>query len=199
VIRIGFDGIFVDANAVSPETVREIAAPFGHFVDGGIIGSPPRKAGTTRLYLAGPEAPTVASLWEGSNLEARVLPGSVGSASAMKVAYAGWTKGSAALLLSVRAYAEANGLGADIVAEWEASIPGLAERADSVARTISRKAWRFEGEMAEISKAMEDAGMPGGFHAAAGEIYRRLAHLEGEDVMSVDQVNALLSGSIESS
>ena len=192
--RIGFDDIFVDANAVSPATVREIAVLFDRFVDGGIIGPPPRESGTTRLYLAGLDASTVASGWENSNVDVRVLPGRVGSASAIKAAYAGWTKGSAALLLAVRAYAEANGLDADIVDEWRMSIPGLAERADSVARTISRKAWRFEGEMSEIAGAMDDAGLPDGFHTAASEIYHRLAHLKGHGTMAVDEVNAVLLG-----
>lgn len=192
--RIGFDGIYVDANAVSPATVREIAARFDRFVDGGIIGPPPRESGTTRLYLAGLEASTVASGWKSGTVDVRVLPGRIGSASAMKAAYAGWTKGSAALLLAVRAYAEANGLGADIVDEWKMSIPGLAERSDSVARTISRKAWRFEGEMTEIAEAMNDAGLPDGFHAAASEIYHRLAHLKGNDTMAVEDVNAVLLG-----
>jgi 3-hydroxyisobutyrate dehydrogenase-like beta-hydroxyacid dehydrogenase len=192
--RIGFDGIFVDANAVSPATVREIAIRFDRFVDGGIIGPPPRESGTTRLYLAGLDASTVASGWENSSVDVRVLPGRVGSASAMKAAYAGWTKGSAALLLAVRAYATANGLDGDIVDEWRMSIPGLAERSDSVARTISRKAWRFEGEMAEIAEAMGDAGLPDGFHAAASEIYHRLAHLKGHDTRAVDEVNAILLG-----
>ena len=146
------------------------------------------------MYLAGPEAGTVAALWDRSNLDTRVLDGSIGSASALKAAYAGWTKGSAALLLAVRAYAEANGLGDEIIAEWETSIPGLADRAVGTARRIGRKAWRFEGEMAEIAVAMEDAGLPGGFHDAAREIYRRLSDLKGVEEQSVEDVNRRLLG-----
>ncbi len=149
-----------------------------------------------RLYLAGPDAATVAALWEGSNLDARVLSGAIGSASALKAAYAGWTKGSAALLLAVRAYAEANGLGEEIVAEWETSIPGLAERAEGTASRIGRKAWRFEGEMAEIAAAMEDVGLPGGFHDAAREIYRRLSDLKGIEEQSVEDVNRRILGDV---
>ena len=102
--RLGFEGIYVDANAIAPATVREIAARFDRFVDGGIVGPPPTEPGLARLYLAGSDAGIVAALWDGSNLDARVLGGDVGSASALKAAYAGWTKGSAALLLAVRAY-----------------------------------------------------------------------------------------------
>ena len=107
--RLGFEGIYIDANAIAPTTVRDIATCFDRFVDGGIVGPPPTEPGLARLYLAGPYGATVAALWEGSNLDARVLSGAIGSASALKAAYAGWTKGSAALLLAVRAYAKPTG------------------------------------------------------------------------------------------
>ena len=97
-------------------------------------------------------------------------------------------------ILGVRAYAEANGLGDEIIAEWETSIPGLAERADGTASRIGRKAWRFEGEMAEIAAAMEQAGLPGGFHDAVREIYRRLSDLKDLEAQSVEVVNRRLLG-----
>jgi hypothetical protein len=192
--QLGFEGIYVDANAIAPATVREIATRFDRFVDGGIVGPPPTEPGLTRLYLAGPDAATVAALWNGSNVDARILDGVVGSASALKAAYAGWTKGSAALLLAVRAYAEANGLGDEIMTEWETSIPGLADRADGTADRIGRKAWRFEGEMAEISAAMQDVGLPGGFHEGAREVYHRLSGLKSVEDQSVEEVNRRLLG-----
>jgi hypothetical protein len=190
--RLGFDGIYFDANAVAPQTVKEIAARFDRFVDGGIVGPPPTEPGLTRLYLAGREAAAVAALWDGSNLDTRVLDGDIGSASALKAAYAGWTKGSTALLLAIRAYAEANGLGDEIIAEWETSIPGLADRAEGTAGRIGRKAWRFEGEMAEIATAMRAVGLPAGFHDAAREIYHRLSDLRGVEQSSVEDVNRRL-------
>src|SRR4051812_21098374 len=69
----GFDGVYVDANAVSPETARELAGDVPRFVDGGIVGPPPHSAGDTRLYLSGAEAPPVAELFDGTTLAARVL------------------------------------------------------------------------------------------------------------------------------
>ena len=72
--------------------------------------------------------------------------------------------------------------------------PGLAERADGTASRIGRKAWRFEGEMAEIAAAMEEAGLPGGFHDAAREIYRRLSDLKDVEEQSVEVVNRRLLG-----
>lgn len=190
--QLGFEGIYVDANAIAPSTVRQIATRFDRFVDGGIVGPPPTEPGLTRLYLAGQGAVEVADLWNDSNVEVRILKGDVGSASALKAAYAGWTKGSAALLLAVRAYAEANDLGDEIMSEWETSIPGLADRADGTASRIGRKAWRFEGEMAEIATALEEVGLPGGFHDSAREIYHRLSDLKGVDEQSVEDVNRKL-------
>ena len=74
-----FTGIFVDANAVSPGTAREVAAAIesagARYVDGGIIGSPPGPAGGTRLYLSGPHAGPVAALFAGTALEPRVIEG----------------------------------------------------------------------------------------------------------------------------
>src|SRR5207249_3129811 len=92
VALLGFGGTYVDGNAVSPATTRvigDVVADGGaRYVDGGIIGPPPRKSGTTRLYLSGQGAREVAALFRGSNLEAIPLDGPIGAASAMKVAYA---------------------------------------------------------------------------------------------------------------
>src|SRR5262249_1634560 len=69
----GFDGVYVDANAVSPETARAIAGLVDPFVDGGLVGPPPRSPGTTRLYLSGGEAQLVAELFEGTVLDPRAF------------------------------------------------------------------------------------------------------------------------------
>jgi 3-hydroxyisobutyrate dehydrogenase-like beta-hydroxyacid dehydrogenase len=173
-----FEGIYVDANAVSPDTTREIGAIVrkvgATFVDGGIVGPPPAKPGTTRLYLSGDAAAQVARLFEGSALEAIVVPGGPGAASAVKAAYAAWTKGSAALLMAVRALATAEGVEATLLAEWERSQPGLVARSEAAASGSARKAWRWIGEMEEIAGAFAAMGLPDGFHLAAAEIYRRL-------------------------
>ncbi len=103
----GFSGTYLDANAVSPQTSRRIGglveAAGATFVDGGIIGPPPAKPGTTRLYLSGPASTDVAALFAGSPLGTVALDAPIGAASAVKACYAGWTKGAATLLLSVRA------------------------------------------------------------------------------------------------
>jgi 3-hydroxyisobutyrate dehydrogenase-like beta-hydroxyacid dehydrogenase len=167
-----FHGVYVDANAVAPATAREVAeiarAAGGEFVDGGIVGSPPREAGTTRLYLSGHRAETVRELLAGSVLDARV----VSDASAMKMAYAAWTKGTAAMLLAIRELARNEGVEEALLEEWDLSLPELRGRYRRAARSADAKGWRWVGEMEEIAATFEAAGLPGGFHRAAAEVYR---------------------------
>jgi 3-hydroxyisobutyrate dehydrogenase-like beta-hydroxyacid dehydrogenase len=167
----GFDGIYVDANAVSPATAREIE---GRFVDGGIIGPPPVEPGTTRLYLAGAEADAVAALFERTALEPRVISDEPGAASALKMAYAAWTKGTAAMLLAIRALARAENVEEPLLEEWRLSLPDLVERSGSAARSADRKGWRWVAEMEEIASTFAAAGLPDGFHRAAAEVFRRV-------------------------
>ena len=172
----GFRGTYVDANAVSPQTSRDVAAVVedggASYADGGIIGPPPVSAGSTRLYLSGPAAGSVRSLFDGTLLDARLVPGDIGSASAVKMAYAAWTKGSAALLLAVRALADAEEVADVLLAEWELSQPGLLDRSRGAAASAAAKGWRWTGEMEEVAAAMAAAGLPRGFHVAAAEIFR---------------------------
>jgi len=169
----GFAGIYVDANAVSPETSREIASFIDRFADGGIIGPPPREPGMTRLYLAGADARQIADLFSGTIVDARVLSDEPGAASALKMSYASWTKGSSALLLAARALAQAEGVEEALLEEWRLSLPDLTERSVSASRSALRKGWRWVGEMNEIADAYASTGLPDGFHRAAAEIYRR--------------------------
>lgn len=177
VTTLGYNRIYVDANAISPETVRRIAERIEEtgaaFVDGGIIGGPPWEPGTTRMYLSGPEAQRVAAALEGGPLEVIALDAPVGAASALKMAYAAWTKGTSALLASIEALALHEGVHDALYQEWEGSQPALIRRSAGLGGAAA-KAWRWVGEMEEIASTFESAGLPGGFHQAAAEVYRRL-------------------------
>jgi 3-hydroxyisobutyrate dehydrogenase-like beta-hydroxyacid dehydrogenase len=179
VAALGFTGLYVDANAVSPDTAREIGrvveAAGGRFVDGGIIGPANRKAGAARIYLSGMAADDVAPLFSAGPVEAVVLDATAGAASAVKMAYAGWNKGSQALLAAIRAFAIAEGVDPALLAEWKISQPEVLSRADRAVTDNARKAWRFVGEMDEIARSLGGAGLPTGFHEAAREIYERLS------------------------
>jgi 3-hydroxyisobutyrate dehydrogenase-like beta-hydroxyacid dehydrogenase len=171
-----FDGVFVDANAIAPSTARHVGeavtARGARFVDGGIVGGPPTVS-EPRLYLAGEDATSVAGLFAGTPVAPRVLAGEPGDASAVKCAFAAWTKGSGALLLAIRAFARAEGVEATLLEEWATSLPELEPRSEAAQRSADAKGWRWIGEMQEIASAFAAQGLPSGFHEAAADIYRR--------------------------
>jgi len=163
----GFEGIYVDANAVAPATAREVLGLFSRGVDGGIVGGP----SAPRLYLSGPDAPVVAELFAGSKVEPRVVSDELGAASAVKVTFAAWTKGTAAMLLDILELARAEGVEKDLLAEWRESMPELASRIESARRSADTKGWRWVGEMEEIADAFAAHDLPDGFHRAAAKVF----------------------------
>lgn len=173
----GFGGLYLDANAIAPSTAAEVAyvieSSGGRYLDGGIVGSPPRPGRPARLFLSGVDAAALAEGFAGANLDCRVLSERPGDASALKAAYAAWTKGTSALVLAIRRLGRSFGVEDALVAEWAESQPDLAKRALAAGNQAATKGWRWVGEMEEIAKAFEAVGLPGGFHAAAAEIYRR--------------------------
>jgi 3-hydroxyisobutyrate dehydrogenase-like beta-hydroxyacid dehydrogenase len=175
----GYAGLYVDANAISVATAGQVAgiviAAGASYVDGGIIGAPPEAAGHTRLYLAGPRANEVRVLFGRSALDARIAEGPLYAASAVKMAYAAWTKGSSALLLAARALARAEGVEKTLLAEWALSQPALANRSEGAATSAAAKGWRWVAEMEEIAASMTAVGLPAGFHEAAADVYDRAA------------------------
>ncbi|HWH96066.1 MAG TPA: DUF1932 domain-containing protein [Baekduia sp.] len=170
----GHRGVFVDANAVSPKTAVEVAAAAGGAtVDGGLVGPPPTVPGTTRFYLSGgAEATAVAALFAGTNLEAVVLDGDAVAASTLKMVYAAWTKGSAALLLAIERSAQELGVSDALHREWARSQPELAARLEAAQRSAAAKGWRWIAEMEQIAATFAAAGQPDGFHEAAAAVYR---------------------------
>ncbi len=195
VAATGFTGVDVDANAIAPAPPEQGGCDRGerpgarYGGDGSIVACPPppvprpeASPGGTRQHLAaGPEggdgggpAAQVAALFEGTPLTPEILRNeNRTAASALKMAYASWTKGSAALLLAARALARAEGVEDSLLAEWSLSQPGLAGRSLGAARSAAAKGWRWVGEMEEIAASMTADGLPGGFHQAAAEVFRR--------------------------
>lgn len=174
---VPFRGIYLDANAVSPTTAETIASIVcrggASYVDGGIIGTPPLEEGA-RLYVSGASASNFIARCGGIALEVVDLGDGRTAASAIKMAYAAWTKGTSALLLAISALAAEHGVEEALVAEWALSQPGLATRRDRSARAALAKGWRWTGEMDEIGAAFAGVGLPDGFGSAAAEVYRRV-------------------------
>lgn len=182
-VSVGFRGTFIEANAISPQRTRVLAQQLSasgvHFVDGGILGLPAWKPGTTCLYLSGPRCEEVRELFRSGPLEARCLEGGVGRASALKMCYAGYTKGLRALLSAVLATAESLGVRQDLETHWTEEAPGFPEEVRKKILATSPKAWRWVAEMAEIADTFGSVAMPRGFHEASGEVYARLAKFRG--------------------
>jgi 3-hydroxyisobutyrate dehydrogenase-like beta-hydroxyacid dehydrogenase len=173
----GTSALVLDANAVSPATARAIGAKLeGRWIDGGIVGPPPRHAGTTRLFLAGEHTQRAVELFAGTALQTIALAGSPVAASALKMTYAAWSKGTAAMLIAIRATARAAGVEGELIAEWERSQPDLPERYENAVRSANAKGWRWIGEMEEIAATFAEHGLPPGFHEAAAEVFRDSTH-----------------------
>lgn len=190
-----FQGLYLDANAISPQRAAvigsRIAAGGATFVDGGIIGGPAWQPGQTWLYLSGVEADRVADVFAGGPLDTAVIGDEAGKASALKVCFAAYTKGSTALLTSILAASEQMGVRGELEAHWSRGGSDFADQTQERARRVTAKAWRFAGEMDEIAAAFAAAGLPGEFHQAAAEVYRRLAHFK--DAPQLPELTAVIA------
>jgi 3-hydroxyisobutyrate dehydrogenase-like beta-hydroxyacid dehydrogenase len=192
-LEASFDGLYLDANAISPQRAKLIGRLMDEagvrFIDGGIIGGPAWEPGRTWLYLSGEHAERVTECFSGGPLETCIVGEEIGSASALKMCYAAYTKGTTALLCAILATAEELGVRMDLQRQWSRNGSDFADQAVSRVRRATVKAWRFTGEMDEIAATFAEAGVPAGFHEAAGEIYCRLAHFKAEpDQPSLEEV-----------
>ena len=197
-ISHSFHGLFIDANAISPEHARQIAERITshgiRFIDGCVIGLPATERGKTWLYLSGPEAEQAARCFTGGPLECEVLAGGIGQASALKMCFAAHAKGLAALRAAVLASASEFGVLGDLERQWSRSGPAYSAAVGSIQHTAP-KAWRFVAEMHEIADTFAAAGMPRGFHLAAAEIFGRLAPFKGVDKPALEDALRVLAQS----
>ncbi len=186
----GFTGVYLDANAISPGHATEIERilPEATVADGGIVGPPPRHAGTTRLYLSGPAAAVarLADLFADTDLKPVVLNGPVGRASALKLAFAAYNKLTFALAAQSHALAERHGVGGELRELAADVLPGTPFGAPGGIVGAGTKAWRWEGEMAEIAAACADAGLSPALVSAAGELFGRWREHRDDDGVTLD-------------
>jgi 3-hydroxyisobutyrate dehydrogenase-like beta-hydroxyacid dehydrogenase len=199
VIDAGFKGLYLDANAIAPQRSTRIGQQMEEadirFVDGGIIGGPAWKPRETWLNLSGEHSEAIASCFSNGPLEVKIIGNEIGKASALKMCYAAYSKGTTALLTAILAAGEALGVRESLYEQWNLDDPDFSEQANRRARRVTAKAWRFEGEMREIASTFREAGLPDGFHDAAIEIYRRLAGFkESSELPAIDQVLEALLG-----
>jgi L-threonate 2-dehydrogenase len=169
----GKAALYVDCNAVSPETAiaigKIIAASGCAYADIGIIGGPPRPDGYgPALYACGPPASRLAPL-TAHGLDVRVLDGPIGAASALKMSYAGITKGFTAVGAAMMLAASRAGAADALYQELAASQPALLAWLSRQMPGMYGKAYRWVAEMEEIAQFARA-------HAPTAEIYQGVAH-----------------------
>ncbi len=191
VIRAGFKGIYLDANAISPQRAKRMQQLMEkneiRFIDGSVIGRPAWKAGETILYLSGKDTGIIRDCFQNGLLEVNIIGEEAGKASAIKMCYAAYSKGTTALLASILAAAEAYDVRTELYQQWNMDDPGFSEQVNRRVMRTTAKAWRFAGEMEEIADTFKAAGLPDGFHRASVEVFKRMINLEPDPLMHLDQ------------
>jgi 3-hydroxyisobutyrate dehydrogenase-like beta-hydroxyacid dehydrogenase len=196
----GFTGVYAEANAISPQHARQIAdligATGGTVVDGGIVGPPPRRSGTSRLYLSGPPAAVerVRALFDGSFLEPVVMPGAVGRASALKLAFASYNKLTYALAAQACALADGHGVLEELLALAHDTLPRTPLGQAGQLLSAGPRAWRWVPEMAEIAEACAAAGLSDDLVRASSALFERWASYKDTEDLTLDQLIAALAG-----
>ena len=174
----GRNTLIVDCNAIAPDTVHEIAGIVEHaggrFLDGGIIGPPPRGKAKANLYVSGPGAADLEQLG-GPQLIVRVVSERIADASAVKMCYAALNKGTQALWLEVLMAAQRLGVDELLEQQLRQSRGDLLDWAHSQYPKMPPKAYRWVPEMLEISKTLGSAGITPKVFEGAAEIYRFVA------------------------
>jgi putative dehydrogenase len=175
--KAGRAPVYVDCNAIAPETAAEVGAIVkaagAAFIDAGIIGLAPGKA-TPRFYISGDDTAPMEAL-DGCGFKVIAMPGGGCQGSAIKMCYAGLTKGTWGLYTVVLLAAERMGVRPMLMQEFADSQKPELTRMEARLPFVPADAGRWIGEMEEIAKSFRDAGVPGDFHDGAAEIYRILA------------------------
>jgi len=170
--------VFVDCNAIAPQTGHEIERIVrdagGVFIDGGLIGPPPRGKAKVRLYVSGPEAGLLSQIAD-DQLLIRVVGERIGDASAVKMCYASLTKGTLALGVELLIAARKLGVDQALEAEFKESQPDMHEWVVSRSVSMPPKAHRWVPEMLEIAKTFEGVGLTPRILLGAADMYKLIA------------------------
>jgi len=178
--------VYVDCNAINPSTVERVAAaiaPTGcPFVDAGIIGPPPKPvqpsdskvAGSPRFYASGPAAPRFVGLRD-YGLDVRVLDGALAAASALKMSYAGITKGTQAIGAAMMLAAARHGTADQLFAELQLSQKDMLAWFKRTLANMPPKAYRWVAEMQEIAGFVGDDPAAADLYEGAAHFYERFA------------------------
>ncbi|MFD6912189.1 DUF1932 domain-containing protein [Streptomyces virginiae] len=177
----GFVGVYVDANAINPQRMQRIAEeirPGATVLDGAIFGPPPGGQRAARLYLAGgaQAVDTVEPVFKDTALHVRRASGSVGSASALKMAFASYQKAARTLAGVAHALAVAHGVSDELTAEAQVMASNILSDPGYLP-SVAARAWRWAPEMEDIAETLRAAGLPVDMAEGAVAV---MAHWEGD-------------------
>lgn len=169
---------FADMNAISPETARTVAAEIARagasFIDGGIIGSPPGSTDMPpRFYVSGADA-KLFDEFDGKGIAVRRCGDEIGRASAIKMVYAGVTKGVNTLHTAALVAAEALGVGTELRAEFAYSQPAPYKSMQNAISRLPADSGRWIAEMEEIAQTFAAVGVTPQFHYGAKWVFELL-------------------------
>ncbi|WP_405713355.1 DUF1932 domain-containing protein [Streptomyces xanthophaeus] len=172
-----FAGVYVDANAINPQRMQRIAEeirPGAMVLDGAIFGPPPGGQRAARLYLAGEAqaVDTVQPVFKDTPLHVRRASGSVGSASALKMAFASYQKAARTLAGVAHALADAHGVGDELTAEAQVMASDILSDPGYLP-SVAARAWRWAPEMEDIAETLRAAGLPVDMAEAAVAVMAR--------------------------
>ena len=182
--------IYCDLNAISTITAKKIKLLLDEkkidYVDGAIMGGPPTENYSPRIYLSGKLSEKFNFL-NGKGIELMVLKGSDFKASATKMVYASITKGSKALVAGALIAAKKNNVYDELMEELKYSEEYFSLVAKNQIPSIKHKAYRWVGEMNEISLTYKESGLTGGFHSEAENVYELIKNLP-EGKLEIDEI-----------
>ena len=182
--------IYCDLNAISTITAKKIKLLLDEkkidYVDGAIMGGPPTVNYSPRIYLSGKLSEKLNFL-NGKGIELMVLKGSDFKASATKMVYASITKGSKALVAGALIAAKKNNVYDELIEELKYSEEYFSLVAKNQIPSIKHKAYRWVGEMNEISLTYKESGLTGGFHSEAENVYELIKNLP-EGKLEIDEI-----------
>jgi 3-hydroxyisobutyrate dehydrogenase-like beta-hydroxyacid dehydrogenase len=190
-------------NAIAPQTVLSISTlfPHGNFVDGCVVGPPPRSLeNIPKLYLSGEHAQKVADLFQYTNLmKTHVIGNEISQASALKMCYASLSKGVTAIGIQACVTAKSFGLDEILFDELKRSTPQMFEKLNKSIPHMAPKAGRWIGEMEEIAKTYEDIGLSPKLFQGAADTYRFVAEQTplGKEIIEERKTGQTLNDALE--
>ena len=192
-----FHGVYVEANAISPDRTRRIAAACAErgvpMLDGSIVGGPPGPGSAPRLYLSGDgeQVARVAGAFKDTQVVARPLDAEIGAASALKMAYASYQKSARVLAAVSHALAAHHGVADELAREAGSLTSNILAETDQLP-SVAARAWRWAPELEEIAATLRTAGLPPAMAEGAATVLRQWAEDKDRFDLPLEEVLAHL-------